>query len=71
MVEFRLPQDEARKEDHEALGFDVLPYEKRWGNYRLRLTAEDFGDFAGCRGSGAGLIAAWAWGSWSRLGDCG
>jgi hypothetical protein len=45
-VEFKLPQDEARKEEHEALGFDVLPYDKRWGNYRLRLTAEDFDDRA-------------------------
>jgi hypothetical protein len=42
IVEFKLPQDEARKDEHEALGFDVLPYDKRWGNYRLRLTAEDF-----------------------------
>jgi hypothetical protein len=42
IVEFTLPQDEARKDEHEALGFDVLPYDKRWGNYRLRLTAEDF-----------------------------
>jgi hypothetical protein len=42
IVEFKLPHDEARKDEHEALGFDVLPYDKRWGNYRLRLTAEDF-----------------------------
>lgn len=42
IAEFRLPQDDERHEAHEAAGFDVLPYEKRFSNYRLRLTAEDF-----------------------------
>ena len=42
IAEFKLPQDDARTEQHEALGFDVLPYDKRWGNFRLRLTGEDF-----------------------------
>ena len=42
IAEFKLPYDEARQEEHEALGFDVLPYDKRFSNYRVRLTAEDF-----------------------------
>jgi len=41
IAEFRLPRDEERHEDHEGLGFDVLPYATRSNNYRLRLTAED------------------------------
>lgn len=44
IAEFKLEQDEARKEEHEALGFDILPYDKRFGNFRIRLTAEDFDD---------------------------
>lgn len=42
IAEFKLEQDEGRKEEHEALGFDVLPYDKRFSNFRMRLTAEDF-----------------------------
>lgn len=34
--------DEAQQEEHEGSGFDVLPYDKRWSNYRLRLKADDF-----------------------------
>jgi hypothetical protein len=46
IVEFKLPQDDGRKEYCEAQGFDVLPYDKRWGNFRMRLTVEDFDDRA-------------------------
>jgi hypothetical protein len=46
LAEFKVPQDDARHEDHEAQGFDVLPYDKRWGAYRLRLTPEDFDERA-------------------------
>lgn len=46
IAEFRLPLDENRRGEHEALGFDVLPYDKRWNAYRFRLTAEDFEDRA-------------------------
>lgn len=46
IAELKLPQDEARKEEHEALGFDVIPYDKRWGNFRLRLTEEDLAERA-------------------------
>jgi hypothetical protein len=42
IVEFKLPQDDERTEYCEAQGFDVLPYDKRWGIFRMRLTAEDF-----------------------------
>lgn len=44
IAEFRLPQNDERHEADEALGFDVLPYDKRFKNYRLRLTREDFED---------------------------
>ncbi|MFA9430018.1 hypothetical protein [Egicoccus sp. AB-alg2] len=41
IAEFRLALDEARREEQEALGFDVLPYDTRWNAYRFRLTPED------------------------------
>lgn len=47
IAEFKLPYDAERQEEHEALGFDVLPYYKRWGKYRLRLTADDFDEREG------------------------
>lgn len=42
IVEFKVPQDPDRQEEHEDMGFDVMPYDNRWGSYRLRLTSEDF-----------------------------
>jgi hypothetical protein len=41
IASFRLPFREGRDEELEDLGFDVLPYDKRWKRYRLRLTAAD------------------------------
>lgn len=42
IAEFTVPASEERQEEHEALGFDLLPYDKKWNRYRLRLTPEDF-----------------------------
>lgn len=46
IAQFKLPQDDAREEELEALGFDVLPYYPRDGAYRLRLTRKDFDERA-------------------------
>jgi predicted transport protein len=54
IAEFRLPFDEVRRDEQEALGFDVLPYDKKWNAYRFRLTAEDFDE----RAEALGQLAA-------------
>lgn len=42
IAEFRLPPDDDRYNEYENLGFDVLPYDKRFGRFRLRLKSNDF-----------------------------
>ena len=46
IAQFKLQQDDAREEELEALGFDVLPYYARDAAYRLRLTRKDFDERA-------------------------
>ncbi|MBI2066823.1 MAG: hypothetical protein HYT77_02255 [Deltaproteobacteria bacterium] len=40
-IDIKLPQSKEIDEKIESLGLDMLAYEKRYGNYRLRLTKED------------------------------
>lgn len=41
IASFRLPYSEAKQEELEKLGFDVMSYDVRWKRYRLRLTKAD------------------------------
>lgn len=45
IAQFRLEQDDARQEELEGLGFDMLPYTTRDG-FRMRLTATDLDERA-------------------------
>ncbi len=40
-LEIRLPKSEEYDEVISSSGLDMLDYDKRWGNYRLRLTEKD------------------------------
>ncbi len=40
-MEIKLPQSKEIDERIESLGWDTMVYDKRYGNYRLRLTKED------------------------------
>jgi predicted transport protein len=40
-LELKLPESEAIDEKIEGAGLETLEYNKRWGQYRLRLTQED------------------------------
>lgn len=41
ILEVRLKQSEDLDQQLEATGLDAMDYDKRWGNYRVRLTPED------------------------------
>jgi hypothetical protein len=40
-LEMKIPQSDAIDEKIEGAGLETLEYNKRWGQYRLRLTQED------------------------------
>jgi hypothetical protein len=40
-VEARVPQAEQTDTQLEEAGIDLMPYDKKWGKYRLRLTKSD------------------------------
>ena len=40
-TEFRIPRSDEVTAKVEDSGMDALPYEERWGNYRIRLTGTD------------------------------
>jgi predicted transport protein len=41
-LEARLPRSDELDQQLENAGLDVMEYDKRWGQYRIRLTKEDF-----------------------------
>src|SRR5262249_17429475 len=41
-VEARVPQSEETDNQLEEAGLDLMPYDKRWGKYRVRLTKADW-----------------------------
>jgi predicted transport protein len=46
ILEFRLKQSEERDQQLEGTGLDAMDYDKRWGNYRVRLMPQDVKDKA-------------------------
>jgi Domain of unknown function (DUF5655) len=42
IAEFKIPRSDELSARLDDAGFDTLPYDTRWNNYRLRLTAKDF-----------------------------
>jgi hypothetical protein len=40
-VDVKLPQSAEVDQLFEQAGFDVLDYDKKWGNYRFRLSQEE------------------------------
>ena len=41
IVEFKFPSDDALKDELEGAGLDVLPYNVRYGSFRLRIGKGD------------------------------
>jgi len=42
LASFRIPRSEELTARLEDQGFETMPYDTRWNNYRLRLTEKDF-----------------------------
>ena len=41
IAEFKIPEDDQTTKDLGDAGLDVVPYDSRWGNYRIRLVPGD------------------------------